>query len=39
MFHTELRTAPMDGFVGSFKSRYKDVRRYIFRIVLYRRVK
>lgn len=28
---------PWDGFVGSFKNRYKDARRYIFRIVSYRR--
>ena len=35
--HTELRTASMDGFVGSFKSRYKDARRFIFRIVSYKR--
>jgi hypothetical protein len=26
-----------DGFVGSFKSRYKDARRFVYRIVSYRR--
>jgi len=28
---------PWDGFVGSFKSRYKDARRFVYRIVSYRR--
>jgi len=37
MFHTELRTTPVDGFVGSFKSRYKDAKRFIYRIVSYKR--
>lgn len=26
-----------DGYVGSFKSRYKDAKRFIFRIVSYKR--
>jgi hypothetical protein len=28
---------PWDGHVGSFKSRYKDAKRFVYRIVSYRR--